>query len=1206
MTGERLIRALSPSDPFITETRDAVSGILEVSIATYDLPSIFSLLTGVLSSLGMEISSARINTLVLPESSAPGRRKKTPPLPGRGIMDSFSGRIGRDETASSFQKRVNERLAELIPPLLSSTGPDRAAAARRRVNEWVAAAVARLESARKTTLLPVDLVLHKDLPDYTWIELTAQDSPFFLYSVATALTLQGLSVERVEINTVSGRIHDRIGLLDMEGKKIDDQKALNLLRFSILLTKQFTFFLGEAPSPYAAITRFESLLEELSRSPDQEQWKDLLDNPEVLRELAKLLGMSDFLWEDFIRLQYENIIPLLGAAPRTSGAIFEAPVSREDFEYRLQVALSRLSGYEEKIEGLNRFKDDEIFKLDLRQILAPGEDFLRFSHHLTRLAEAVVSTAFMLAEEELKNRYGRPRTVAGLEVPWAVLGLGKFGGQALGYASDIELICVYSDNGTTDGEQQIPNPEFFDRLVKEAAGIIRTKQEGIFRVDLRLRPHGSAGPHASSLERFTSYYRETARSFERLALVRLRRVAGDGELGRRVEIIRDEILYVDGSLDLKELRNLRQRQLEEKNRPGSFNAKFSTGALVDVEYTVQILQAEHGREYLSLRTPSIHQALEELSRLGIILSTEAQEIIWAYRFLRRLINALRMLRGSARDLYLPDFESDEYTHLARRMGYKGKQGMLPGEQLKTEFEERTARVRGFVEHYLGREALPSRGTETVADLILFPERSLELRTEILRRYGFKNPKRGIHNFESLARESGNREAFVSVAILAVQELMRRSDPDMALNNWERFAAAARNGGELTAQMLSQPTRINLLMRLFSGSQFLSDILAREPDLFNEITDPALIHRPFTRDEFRRRLAAETEKAPYRKRFIAALRWTKKREILRIGTRDICYGAPLEEITLELSLTAESQIREALNYAWLETGGKGTVPVVIAAFGKLGGLELNYSSDLDLIGILRESPEDRGLDKEEGRKLMERTRELLAVSSPVGAGYRVDYRLRPFGRSGDLTVSLAALEEYYRNTAAPWELQALLKLRLLDPDPRTLAVFEERLRPLLLERREAKEIIAAIRNNRQSALRTNRDLQRGLREIKNGPGGIRDIEFLVQGLQLIQGPEHPGLVCGNTLQTLALLGEMEIMKPRDLRSLNEAYRFFRRIEHFLQLYEDRQIHTLPRDPEQLEALSQRCAGLPGGEFMQQLDALSNLVIRLQEEYFSACE
>jgi [glutamine synthetase] adenylyltransferase / [glutamine synthetase]-adenylyl-L-tyrosine phosphorylase len=1205
MDGERQIRALGPEHPFITEIRPASAARLEITISTYDLPSIFSLLTGVLSSLGMEISSARIRSINLPEN--PGKNaRKSPALPGRGILDSFNGTIGNGETASSFQQRLNKHLAELIPPLLTRTGPDRAATARRTVNEWVASAVNRFTAQEKSVLMPMDLVVRSDLPDYTWIELTAQDSPFFLYSVTTAITLQGLSVERVEINTTRGRILDRFGLLDLEGKKIEDQRALNLLRFSILLTKQFTFFLGEAPAPYAAITRFESLLEELSRSGDPEQWKDLLENPEVLKELAKLLGMSDFLWEDFIRLQYENIIPLLGGGNRIPGAGFDTPVTREDFEYRLQVALSRETSYQGKVDCLNQFKDDEIFKLDLQQILEPRGEFLRFSRNLTRLAEAVAATAFLLAEEHLESRYGRPRTVAGLDVPFTVLGLGKFGGQALGYASDIELICVYSDNGSTDGQNRIPNAEYFDRMVKEAAGIIRTKQEGIFRIDLRLRPHGSAGPHASSLERFTSYYREKARSFERLALVRLRAVAGDRDLGHRVEIIRDEIVYAHGSLNLEELRNLRQRQLDEKNRVGSFNAKFSTGALVDVEYTVQILQAEHGTEHLSLRTPSIRQALEELSRIGIIRADEAQEIIWAYRFLRRLINALRMLRGSARDLFLPDFESDEFSHLARRMGYRRKQDMSPREQLKTEFEERTARVRGFVEHYLGRESLPSRGAESIADLILFPEKPGDLKAEILKRYGFRNCRRGVHNFESLAQKSGNRETFVSVAILAVQELMRRSDPDMALNNWERFATAFEEGQELIRQMLSQPTRINLLMRLFSGSQYLSDILAREPELFGEITDPAFIHRPLTREEFQRRLGDEIGKAPYRKLFIAALRRARKREILRIGTRDICYGAPLEEITRELSLTAESQIREALNYAWLEIGGEGEVPVVMGAFGKLGGMELNYSSDLDLIGILRTGPGAGCLDKEQGRKLMERTRGLLAVPSPVGAGYRVDYRLRPFGRSGDLTAEIPVLEEYYRKKAAPWELQALLKLRLIDPDSKTAADFENHLHPLLGKWRDPKEIVAAIRNNRQAALRTNRDVLRGLRDIKNGPGGIRDIEFLIQGLQLIHAPEYPELICGTTLKALTLLGERELLQPADQRSLNDAYRFFRRIEHFLQLYEDRQIHTLPGKPEELEALSLRCSGLSGSEFLKQVDSLSATVLRLNNEYFALYE
>ena len=728
--------------------------------------------------------------------------------------------------------------------------------------------------------------------------------------------------------------------------------------------------------------------------------------------------------------------------------------------------------------------------------------------------------------------------------------------------------------------------------------MISAKQEGIFHIDLRLRPHGNAGPHASSLERFSAYYRGEAHSFERLALVRLRSFAGDPLLGRRIEALRDEIVYAADSLNLEELRSLRQRQLAEKSRPGSINAKFSTGALVDLEYSVQILQVEHGRRFPSLRTPSIQQALEELSRRGIIRGDEAQEIIWAYRFLRRLINALRMLRGSAQDLYLPDLESDEYSHLARRMGYRLTRGLSPREQLYTEFEQRTARIRGFVERYLGRESLPSDGAGSIVDLILFPEAGQERRETILSRYGFANTARGVHNLESLAAASGDRETFASVAVLAVHELMRQSDPDMALNNWERFGRAAGPDGMPLGEMLSQPTRINLLMQLFSGSQYLSDTLIGEPGLFGGITDPSLINRPLKRDEFRDRLRKELDEGSGGTAVTAALRHVKKRELLRIGTRDICYGAPLEEICGELSLCAETQIEAALGFAWEESGGSGEPPLVIGAFGKLGGGELNYSSDLDLIGIARNGE----LDPETGRQLLERMRALLAAPAPEGAGYRIDFRLRPFGRSGRLTTELASLEEYYRKRASLWELQALLKLRLLNPGEAEAREFAERIEPLLRIPRDPAEIVASVRRNRESAIRQNREILKGLREIKNGPGGIRDIEFLLQALQLIHAPDSPELLSGSTLKALELLGNAEIISVMDQRTLNEAYRLLRRAEHFLQLYEDRQVHSLPREPEKLEILGRRSAGVSGPEFLARIESIETQVQRISGEYF----
>jgi glutamate-ammonia-ligase adenylyltransferase len=296
------------------------------------------------------------------------------------------------------------------------------------------------------------------------------------------------------------------------------------------------------------------------------------------------------------------------------------------------------------------------------------------------------------------------------------MGLGKLGGVALGYASDIELLFVYSDSGSTagpegstagpeestagpeestagpegsasgpegstSGPERLDNSEFFDKLVREVLQLVHAKREGIFHIDLRLRPYGAAGPLGCSLESFCTYYASggPAHSYERLSLVRLRAVGGDRSLGSQVERLRDEMVYSAQSIDLAELRALRARQVEEKTRiepvpaspaaalsaiPGAApgpvraNAKFSPGALVDLEYAVQILQVTHGAIEKRLRTPRIHEALDALASIGLVEHSEASELVAAYHFFRHLINGLRMLRGSAQDLFLPAPDSD--------------------------------------------------------------------------------------------------------------------------------------------------------------------------------------------------------------------------------------------------------------------------------------------------------------------------------------------------------------------------------------------------------------------------------------------------------------------------------------------------------------------------------------------------------------------
>jgi glutamate-ammonia-ligase adenylyltransferase len=369
---------------------------------------------------------------------------------------------------------------------------------------------------------------------------------------------------------------------------------------------------------------------------------------------------------------------------------------------RMQRSLDGATTYEEKRNRINMFKDQEIFQIDLDHILNPSVDFRELSVRLTLLAEIMVAQAAQLVYDHLVERFGHPCQEDGARASWAILGLGKLGGIALGYASDIELLFIYSAVGITQGDgKAISNSEFFELLARETTQFIRTKREGIFEIDLRLRPYGKEGPLASSVKHFSNYYGSggPAHSFEKLALVRMRWIAGDPALGSKIEQMRDEYVYENPQLDLASLWDIWGRQREQKQGDRRLNAKYSRGSLVDLEGTLQLLQVMHANHVPQLRTPRLSGVIEALRRAGVVNAQEYADLVGAYHFLRRLINALRMLRGNAQDLFLPAEKSVEYTHLARRMGYELCGDISPAQQLADEFKHRTAAVRVFVEDH---------------------------------------------------------------------------------------------------------------------------------------------------------------------------------------------------------------------------------------------------------------------------------------------------------------------------------------------------------------------------------------------------------------------------------------------------------------------------------------------------------------------------
>jgi glutamate-ammonia-ligase adenylyltransferase len=671
----RLAEELHASLPGRVSVAQAPEGRLDVTIVALDFFAEFALLCGVLSAAGLDIESGQVFTSA-PTAPAPaasprarGRRPRPlqePAAPAsRIIIDEFRV-LAREAPPGDALPAIQRRLEAEVVELLGLVGQGRADEARGRLDRRLAERLSRGEPPAGA-LAPLGIYFDNEAdPRWTRMEVRGRDTPGFLYALATALAARDVYVQQVSIASVGAEARDRFLIGTRDGRKIRDPAQLATLRAAVALLKQFTHLLPLAPDPAPALRSFAQLVDRLLARPSRPDALGLLASPDGLRELARLLGASTFLWEDFLRLQSEHLLPVLDGWRRR-------PLrGRDELVAELAARLAAAATFEERRRLLNELKDEEMLLADMRHLLDPEVDLVAFSHAVTDLAEAVVETALRTCVEERARPHGLPRDAGGGSCPLAVVGLGKFGGREMGYASDIELVFVYSGPGKTE-RSGIDAGLFYEEVVRELTGFIAARREGIFHVDLRLRPFGAKGPLATPLGTFGDYYRPGggAAAFERQALIKLRPVAGDQTLGAEVIRLRDRFVWGEEPWDRQDALHLRDRQCRELVPAGRFNVKYSAGALVEVEYAVQYLQIEHGRSDPRLRTPSTLEGLDRLQEAGLLTGAERDRLREAYLFWRQVADALRMVRGNARDLLLPESGSEEVRFLARRLGYTG-------------------------------------------------------------------------------------------------------------------------------------------------------------------------------------------------------------------------------------------------------------------------------------------------------------------------------------------------------------------------------------------------------------------------------------------------------------------------------------------------------------------------------------------------------
>jgi len=681
-----------------------------ITIVAYDYFSEFATICGLLSAFGLNIEEGRIFTSAESEPARAGhlhapygtrpRPQGRPGLTRKKIVDVFTVRPTEAQTfAAEDQRRLADQLSRMIL-LLDSNQFDEA---RQQVNRQLIEHLGKQRSSFSGLLHTVHITFdNSQSPTDTIMDIRSDDTPAFLYAFANALAMRNVYISKAQFAIEDGKLHDRFYVRNRFGQKLLDPSDQEQLRLTAVLIKQFTHALTWAPDPAKALESFDQFLDlvlEGSRRAGKKQAWDFVNDKKTFPILARLLGASDFLWEDFLRRQHVNLLPLLKDYR-------DAPLIKPQTTLRKELnrAIAKAKTDAARKEALNRFKDQELFRIDMKHIVEPGTNLPDFSLAISELAEVIVERSLTDCQAKLTKLYGSPRLTNKKPCPFAILGAGKFGGRELGYASDIEVLFVYGGPGHTTGKHGIENSEYFERLAQELLQWIEAKQEGIFHIDVRLRPHGGKGSLSNAFDEVCKYYSADglAAPFERQALIKLRHIAGDAGLGKKVEAHRDSFVYSGAPWDLTTALDLRRQQVKQLVEPGQINLKHSHGGIVTLEYAIQYLQVMHGHRHASLRTPNTLRALAALIDVGLIPRTTGETLRKSYLFIRMLIDGLRMVRGNTKDLVLPPPDSDEFIFLARRVGYQTEDWQAGAKHLLSDIEQHMKQNREFFEQMFGK------------------------------------------------------------------------------------------------------------------------------------------------------------------------------------------------------------------------------------------------------------------------------------------------------------------------------------------------------------------------------------------------------------------------------------------------------------------------------------------------------------------------
>src|SRR5881392_2219589 len=765
----------------------------------------------------------------------------------------------------------------------------------------------------------------------------------------------------------------------------------------------------------------------------------------------------------------------------------------------------------ENFAVLRFWKGREMTRVALRELanVAPLEET---TGELSQIAEICILRVFEHWDGELRKHHGSPMA------EFAILGLGKLGGSELNHSSDVDLLFLYSEEGQLT--PHISYHEFFNRLGKRILETFSTPHPAgsLFRVDLRLRPEGSAGPLARSLESMENYYAGFGETWERLALIKARGIAGSRELAYEFLRLHQPFIYPKSATPdlLEEIANIKHRIERDVVGPEKLerDVKLGRGGIRDIEFIVQTLQLIHGARNPFVQEPSMLKALRALRELDLLPHDQVLALDNAYRFLRRVEHRLQ-IEAEQQTHTVPD-EPEPLSRLARSLRFSSAR------EFTAALQNGMASVRPIFQRIISES--PAQPPKITIEFFTDAKRAEKALTEL---------ERGATSFHVAAR---TRQIFQRLRPILLDWIAKTADPDATLNQFLRFVESYGLRSLLFELLVTNPKLLELVVKTLDASRFAGDLLIRRPQLLEDITRDPTFEEPRSLPENLGRLESLGASANN----LDPIRAYRQRQLLRIILREILGLATPAAVSAELSDLAEACLVFTARLV-------GDEQLTIIALGKIGGRDIGYGADLDVVFVGEENRAAQNL--------------ISVMAQPTAEGniWTLDTRLRPEGENGPLVCSLQTYQSYYANRAQLWEMQALTRVRAVSGPLKD--EFMEVAKAAWRRASQDSELLVKI-DRMLERIRLERGSGSDFLDLKTGTGGIIEGEFLVQALAMRENVWEP-----NSQRALDRLRERGLFSDAETTKLKQSYGFLRQCESGLRRYENKAVSSLPIDPDE---------------------------------------